>query len=354
MAASSIRSITAVVNQQQLNSLVATHLAKHGSHTHSMSLEGAREPYGHYVTLRQLPDSLTQLSTLNLNAVDPQLQPGRGYPGVLGAAAPLPLKQLRLNCCRVLGNGEGLIAALARLPGLEHLSIVESHNSGEDNLYFPLGEVLPGLQQLTYLELDMWLAAECEMAAAQGAEDAGEPVPDPFVVSMQHLSGLTRLADLRLPGLDCNFTASMLSGVQSLTRLQLAESAAASMYVPGATFDPAVLAGKTLLQHLELEFNAVLQGATGVQLLSQLQQQQQLTCLVLHDKTCSTEPCPPAAAYAALTASSKLQHLDISRATMPAGAWQHVFPAGRQLPHLRVLGISHVKHPVGAVANSGS
>jgi hypothetical protein len=44
---------------------------------------------------------------------------------------------------------------------------------------------------------------------------------------------------------------------------------------------------------------------------------------------------PPAAAYAALTASSKLQQLDISSCVLPAGVWQYVFPVGRQLPHLQ-------------------
>jgi hypothetical protein len=46
---------------------------------------------------------------------------------------------------------------------------------------------------------------------------------------------------------------------------------------------------------------------------------------------------PPVAAYAALTASSKLQYLDISGACLPPGVWQHLFPADRQLPSLQFL-----------------
>jgi hypothetical protein len=52
---------------------------------------------------------------------------------------------------------------------------------------------------------------------------------------------------------------------------------------------------------------------------------------------------PPSAAYSALTASSQLQHLSISECTLPTGVWQHVFPAGRHLPHLQSLNISYVK-----------
>jgi hypothetical protein len=50
----------------------------------------------------------------------------------------------------------------------------------------------------------------------------------------------------------------------------------------------------------------------------------------------------PAAAYSALTASSNLRHLDIADNRLPAGAWQHVFPDGRLLPHLTSLDLSEV------------
>jgi hypothetical protein len=51
---------------------------------------------------------------------------------------------------------------------------------------------------------------------------------------------------------------------------------------------------------------------------------------------------PPAAAYAALTASSKLQHLDISYCALPAGMWQHMFPTGRQLSDLHSVVVGGV------------
>jgi hypothetical protein len=45
----------------------------------------------------------------------------------------------------------------------------------------------------------------------------------------------------------------------------------------------------------------------------------------------------PAAACSALTASSKLQHLDISKLELPAGVWPQIFPPGKRLPQLRVF-----------------
>lgn len=48
------------------------------------------------------------------------------------------------------------------------------------------------------------------------------------------------------------------------------------------------------------------------------------------------------AAYSALTASSGLQHLDISNNFLPSGVWQHILPAGRQLPELRALNLASV------------
>jgi hypothetical protein len=111
---------------------------------------------------------------------------------------------------------------------------------------------------------------------------------------------------------------------------------------PLAALEPGVLVGKTRLQHLTLQSCGIVGQSAGVeQLLSHLQQLQQLTYLQL---ALTLVDLAPAAAYAALTASSKLQHLDLSWCTLPAGVWRCMFPAGRQLQHLRVLDVSDVKH----------
>jgi hypothetical protein len=103
-------------------------------------------------------------------------------------------------------------------------------------------------------------------------------------INSPRLQELAQLVDLRVKevwvGRACiSITASMLSGAHHLTRLQLAES---------LIVEPAVLAGKTRLQHLQI-VNCTIVDAAGMaagsadvrQLLSHLQQLQQLTHLDL-------------------------------------------------------------------------
>ena len=122
--------------------------------------------------------------------------------------------------------------------------------------------------------------------------------------------------------------------------------------------EPGALAGHTKLQHLTVRGCSYFQEgeAEAGELLSHLHKMQQLTYLDLGSYGAShQEPSVPMAAYSALTAGSKLQHLDISCCMLPADAWQHMFPAGRQLPHLQTLVINEVRHPSGAaVAPDGS
>jgi hypothetical protein len=70
--------------------------------------------------------------------------------------------------------------------------------------------------------------------------------------------------------------------------------------------------------------------------LVDLQQLTQLTYLSFKD-TLFHDDVTPAAAYAALTASSKLQLLHLHWCKMPTAAWQHMLPLGKQLPHLEDL-----------------
>jgi hypothetical protein len=44
--------------------------------------------------------------------------------------------------------------------------------------------------------------------------------------------------------------------------------------------------------------------------------------------------------------------LEVSKCQLPEGVWQHVFPAGRQLPHLQSLAISDVSLPSGDQASA--
>jgi hypothetical protein len=278
-------------------------------------------------TVRQLPQNL-QLSSLQLKHLSLQLQPSNSFQGVLGATGQLAaLKQLQLKEIKLLDDRqcEALVAALSQLPtALEHLSIGPVFFI-RVAVQFPTA-ALQQLQQLTYLEL------------------AGVRVWQPATnsLALHPLQSLTRLADLRLVGRGgddtCTATGSMMSNLHLLTRLELKY----------CSIEAGVLQGKTLLQHLDLtDISATTAAGGEAQLLFYLQQLQHLSHLRVGSWCAVGEGKPSATAFSALSASSDLQHLDVSWCTFPRGVWKYLIPAGRQLPHLQELNISWVKRPSG-------
>jgi hypothetical protein len=311
---------TSIKTQQQLDLSMLPYLSKHGQHVGHIYLKGRASVSPRVsVSLRQLPP-MTKLTSLACISLGLQLQAGDGFQGVLGAAG-LPLKQLQLESCTLLDGVQGLAAALSLLPELEQLWAL---NIGG---YFPF-EALQQLQQLTSLKI---VASRMSRSPGQASCD------------LTPLQALTRLVDLEFSIVDnVTVTADALSNMCGLTCLRLSS-------VSGVV-DPGALVGKSRLQHLDLSSCRLAGGAVGVaQLLSQLEHLQQLTRLQLACILASTdEGDSPAAAYAALAASSTLQHLDVCGCTLPVGVWQHIFPAGRQLPHLQTLNVAAVKLPAGA------
>jgi hypothetical protein len=81
-------------------------------------------------------------------------------------------------------------------------------------------------------------------------------------------------------------------------------------------------------------------------LLSVLPKLQQLTLLDLAGCLVDSAAAP-AAAYAALTSSRQLVHLNIEGAEVPEEAWQHILPLARQLSQLQCL------HLAGAFSKDG-
>jgi hypothetical protein len=343
-----------VTEQEHLDSMLLF-LWRHGQKIDSINLQGD-EANNDAVKLRQLPQ-LVQLSSLCLKLMKLQLHPMKGSLGVL-AGAP-PLKQLRLTNCELIDDEQGLAAALMQLPQLEHLSLVDTscgHASSSASRWAKqlmrsrapggptLARALQHLQQLTYLEL-----VSIDMQAPDGEDQP----------RLQHLQQLKKLADLRITAYAEDeqdvITASMLSGASHLTHLQLS----------ACEIEPGALARKAQLQHLQLHLQRrrIVGGTAGVaELLLHLKQMQQLTYLDLKDSlsydwlldnegnpiVLEQDPPgvadPPAAAFTALTASSKLQHLNISKCTLPLGVWPHIFPADRQLPHLRFMDVGYIQH----------
>jgi hypothetical protein len=311
------------------------YLAAHGQHVGSVNLKGFAV-YEDRTTIRQLPPSL-HLTSLQLDGFYVQLQLGDGFQGVLGAAAAVAaLKELRLRNCELHDRHRSLAALLRLRTVLEHLSIT--------GVTLGLGmlpascstDVLQQLQYLTHLEFD-------EAVTFRG--------PTKAPANLHLLQALTRLVDLRLvqeydrprswrETTDYTITVDMLS--ECLTRLELFE----------AQIETGALAGKTLLQHLNLRRCACADAAGGTAyLLLPLQHMQQLTHLDLNvSHIVGPQATIPAVAYSALTASSRLQYLRITGSIFPEGVWQHVFPAGRQLPHLQELCVTYIGHPSGSPA----
>lgn len=278
------------------------------------------------------------------------LEPNPRFPGVVGHLASLT--QLQLKQCKLdLANwwdrdqaGRMLVAALSQCERLVHLSISElsySAPGGTLTRYIPVPTaVIHQMQQLTYLEL-----ARIRLRGPDQDGPASEP-----------LQALTQLVDLRpaevnsaADGDRAEVTANMLpscslAGTHHLKCLVLSH----------CSIEPGVLDDQTRLQHLHIANCSMPGGGAGVaKLLSHLQPLQQLQHLQLtYSNLALTTRAgnPPVAAFSALTASSMLQHLDISSCTLPTGVWQHIFPAGRQLPHLQALNISRVKGSPGTYA----
>jgi hypothetical protein len=220
----------------------------------------------------------------------------------------LQLSSLQLSCLTVQllpGNGsQGVLqAAAANTPHLKQLRLQRcALLDGGDSLATALLQ-LPGLEHL----------------------------------SLDGITGGKRTDSI-------NFEAGVLQQLQQLTYLKIYE-------LGDGAFEPGALAGKTKLQHLELDGCWLSGGAAVVAaLMSQLQHLQQLTHLDLHSTLRSQHATAPAAAYSALTAGSKLQYLRLSECTLAAGVWQHMFPAGRQLPQLQSIDLSEVMQPGGDYA----
>jgi len=303
-----------ISDQQQLDS-VCLYLSAHGQHIRSIEVKGSNEAL---LSLHQLPLSL-QLDQLSLYgpSLQLQLQPDNAQLGV--PQAGVPLRRLVLVGCRLVDGNEGLEAILSQLTNLEHLSLRNVDDAYGEAVLFP-SHVLQHLLKLTLLQFDSISTLLTDSAA------------------LQDLHLLTRLQDLQLdvgcaPGV--HVSAGLLAPLRNLTRLHL------SGFWEPARFEPGCLAGKTKLQNLTLcKFEPAGAAAGVAALLSEVQQMQQLTCLTLSG--CLYCCAPSAAAYSALTASSRLQRVHSVNNVLPPDVWGQLFPAGRQLPYLQFLSANEI------------
>jgi hypothetical protein len=201
------------------------------------------------------------------------------------------------------------------LPQLVQLTCLSLERTGMD------GTALEAVSHLTQLQR-LHLTDEC-----RDFEDDEGQLP----LHIQHLpSSLTQLK-LENSGVSC-IGDGPNNGQQ---RQQLREL---RLSFAGSRFQLEAVAHMTSLTHvcihdaLDAEnFAGLLDG------LSQLQQLQRIEVVAANE---DAQPLPPAASYAALTASSHLTTLLLSDCCMQSVAARHMFAAGRRVPHLQQLEIT--------------
>lgn len=283
----------------------------HGQHLASFGFCGKTRQESPIWALLTCPNLLE----LHLCRIAVQLGVSGQQPGVVHSCTQLTT--LQLHDCSLLGSTLQIIGALSALPGLQHLELLGT--VPEDEGVFEQGHpstVLQHLQCLTHLQISCqrWLQEE----------------------SLQHISCLTNLQELHITSPSARLCPSTTPGLSSLTALRKFSFHAGKL-------DPEILQDCTQLQELELiwVFPISAGDAAGLQLLGLVGRLQQLRCLRL--KQLDNWPLAAAAAVAAcvnLTASSKLEELDLDIDDLPPSIWQHIFPPDRQLTALQKLSVS--------------
>jgi len=303
---------------------------------------------------------LPNLQELQLISTRVQLGPTHSQPGILHSVTDLT--HLLLENV-TLTEGLELISVLTKLKSLSLTNCSQprfsthaagSHGSMEDRLAAkvstepaPLpGSIFLQLLQLTYLELRGGLQdaslihisrlTKLDSLAIDFEGSSTSPAAFPGLGQLQELTFLA-LTDANIP-----VDRSTTPGLSKLTGLEM-------LWLYNCrSVDPSLLAPLVKLQHLDLDNTPPVGRPRGTaMLLAVLSKLQQLTHLDLCD--CLLDPAAaPAAAYAALTASSRLAYLDIQSAELPlADTWQLLLPPGRPLMQLQRLHLSGVYPAAG-------
>lgn len=251
------------------------------------------------------------------------------------------LTRLNLYDCTFTGDLCSVLASLTALVDLR-LQYCTTASSLEQ---------LPPLSKLTCLHIarsDIDLTGEQTFPAMPNLQSLSL-IKDDDSITTEALAGLVALTSLTELSLDskCVTPRAQLGQLTWLISLRLEQ----------AHVDPDALSSLVLLTQLHLLWVQLL-GAGAPALLSSLAHLQDLQDLQLCQLYCEWPPASPA--YAALTASSRLQSLQLLHCDLPAGVWQHVFWAGQQLPALWNLGVDwkpydeqgHIQHPAAAMCSA--
>lgn len=283
-------------------------LSHHGQHVTKLHL------ISYHLLMSRLAQPLRQLPCPNLLELRVhrgcvQLGPGDGYPGVVLGCSKLTLLELSCNILDAQASAP-LPDCLSTLVHLQCLSVTPWKPSPDDSVHGLHAAVLPCLKHLTSLGVRS-LSVEnlLQVGALSGLETL-----------TLWVQGLGAVGPASVPGLA--FPASLTN----LTVMSDVEAGILSLVPTG-------------LQALSLEEGLVVGPAEGPDsLLSHLARLHCLTSLRVDIPAELPWPAP-GPAYSALTASSSLVSFVLRDQMLPAAAWQHVFPASRQLPHLTLLDV---------------
>lgn len=290
-----------------------------------------------------------------------QLQCSQGsiegqYKGAVAAIGSLTtLTKLVLTECRVGASTQSLeeaVGALSRLQhlGLHHLKHHHSvatlglHDTVTTIAHSSLQLYSTALRGLTHLQLDCVPELEGEPATTHPITCFTRLQELVLGRNMGHHSDGKLLALSRdgtghgcwLPHGSIRPSHALPDGLASLTSLRrLSIDYAGSL-------DVSLLTGLTLLRRLDVMHTPAGSTAALSGLLAWLPRLKHLRHLGMDCRLGPLATPAPAAAYAALTANSCLEVLDLSSCTLPMGAWQQLFPddgqqgheEARRLPHL--------------------
>jgi len=319
-ATDSICCVVPAVEKQQGSFLLGNlfcWLSSLHQHVTSLQLNNARHD-----TLHQLHCQHVQLLTLrNCNLM--LSSTAAGHAGIVDGVRSLT--RLSLEFCRVLDDdgAETCLMALAKLPDLQHLVLGALTNGQQQRLSLPR-DLLPQLTKLTYLEArsNVVLSAEalqhlsCLQLLHTVSLDLGR-TSHASTAALSALQDCKQLQDLELKRMGAHLALSTAPVLQhhagQLTALKLT----------CCSMDTAILSCMSVLQQLDLVRVQLLPSDTAVllQVLPTLLRLQQLQLSHL-----STTWLPASAAYSALTASPALQELELCSCSIPAAAWQFIFP----------------------------
>lgn len=315
------------------------YLDKHGQHITALSYE--RDMHNTQPAFTRLP--CPNLQKLALNEVAVQLLPCDGLPGLLHAATGLTI--LALTIPKQTPGFAPSLSVLTSLPSLQDLGILVQ-TDGYDILNTPPGatetmpsHVLGHMPRLTSLLLLGGFGLDSLHPISRLSKlaylwvDLGFSIPDPAVAPStaqqdQQLQPppLQQLTYLRLGTPSVNIssrTYPWLAELPSLLELDLADG----------LLDAGLLSSMRSVTQLSISSGTkVAEGSSGMgQLLRSIGSMQSLGSLTLQSLS---EPILSAEACRGLTSSSKLHTLELADLHLPEGAYQRMFPAGRQMPAL--------------------